>query len=422
MRTRRSDFFNSFRKVDPVSSGHNMHSYIGEDQLLVLTINTWIPYLYDVPAILGYPKGFQQRFRYKGHWLLDDIKNRHPSKGQRGVIVVRDTKNNINIPLRFFDVCSFTEVNDIYFIDVYLKDLCDFGNTRDKRFERFKKFDDQIQAVHKQMQQIKQQYPFVYFLTRERLRNVWDATNDFSLDENTNWRFINEQLINRSQYKDSNFLKVLVNDNDHLSSLKDITTCINYANGKFSLKSGESYYIDLLQIIEMNDATKKQIQDFHSGRNFGDIPSEEKQKLARSVPYEVSLTTSTEHLNVTHSKRIAVGEYDRIRFFVNVGDVDQDREAFIEIKAHRDSEGSYSQPLILPIKIRRRLRSRIASSALWGVSVLCAGVDDLIVPVVRYFDGNLPQRVVDNVQSLGILSICLIIAWLTFRVDLFKFK
>jgi hypothetical protein len=65
--------------------------FLESEKLLILTLNTWIPYLYDVPVIIGYPISFQHRFRYKKQWLNDSVLNHTVGPNQMGLIVLRDS-------------------------------------------------------------------------------------------------------------------------------------------------------------------------------------------------------------------------------------------------------------------------------------------------------------------------------------------
>lgn len=109
--------------------------------MLIITVNTRIPYLYDIPLILGYPKSFRQRFRFKDKWLPSQLSLESFTKGQKGLILLREEsistsiftngENHRNhpfhIPIRYFTIIDVTQVDNMYFFDVALDEIVDFG-------------------------------------------------------------------------------------------------------------------------------------------------------------------------------------------------------------------------------------------------------------------------------------------------------
>jgi len=204
---------------------------LDEPELLILTVNTRIPYYYDIPLILGYPNSFYQRFRFKKKWLVESLHDRQFAKGTCGLIVLRDMLNDIHIPIRTFTLQNHIQVDNIHFFDVSLEDIIDFGppSAHKKNLDNFSvKLKESLPAINNHSDQ----HPFVYKIDWHKNYLTFGYHNS----SETNWGFIVNSLIEKSQYADVPFLKIIETHTPVLKTAKYLSNCTDKKTGSFLLR------------------------------------------------------------------------------------------------------------------------------------------------------------------------------------------
>ena len=435
--------------------------------MLIITVNTRIPYLYDIPLILGYPKSFRQRFRFKDKWLPSQLSLNSFFKGEKGLILLREESisqniysqgeksiNPFHVPIRFFTLIDVTQVDNMYFFDVALGDIPDFGieNGSDglERIENNKKFNKSLIKDLPPIDLTKdpKQHQFVYFIQK------WEPYQLFfpisSNTEETNWGFIINVLIKYSKYQNIQFLKVIsclkqssninliedwvkrsinklrgkkkrkvIFDNDGFAVSRNLMQYIDEEKGGFKIGSSKTYYIDILQKLEHSEKNKEKLNKIHQG----DLDSFDELSLSEinALPYEIHLNSKSKDVSVTSSIQIAVGEYDRIRYLIRLNNVQKTSDVLLELRAKRKNEGPYNQPFFLPVVIKARKARRTLGAGMFLLfALITGGMDDLAPWLDLKFGLELSNSFIENIQMVGLFGVVICISILIYKTDITK--
>jgi hypothetical protein len=448
------------------SSTFNIIPYInGSSDLVVFTINARIPYLFDVPSLLGLPDGFLHRFRYKSHWFLSEEIEESLEKGKKAVIVFRDLQddNPMNIPLRFCTIYDKYKIDDLTFIQVKLDGYVSYTNKPNKdKLECFENVNNRLSEYVGSLPDATKtnnegksvsagEKPFVYSIKKDLQNAIWESPGTFSYSDNDgshfeeekHWRFIVRNLISKSQFTDTNFFKVL----SEKTSSKKIHNHILYAKLKpnwfqnqldkiwknrswfrfsgrpiLKFKEGKYYNLGVIQIIESNRDGKKAREDIHKLGVWGELPLETKKEIINTLPYEVNVRCSIPNTKISPAKKVAVGEYDKLNFILYVEQVSSRTEGIIEIRANRQSEGNYAQPIILPVEVKPRKTSRFLRASLSLVFILIFALDKMSSTIG--FEEIIPRdwAIYPLLVNFSSFVVLVTLALLLYKNDIFNFS
>jgi hypothetical protein len=408
----RSKSLKELPEKEPSKIQERISKVLAVTDLMVITVNTRIPYYYDIPLILGYPNSFHQRFRFKDKWLIDALKKATFPQGMKGVIVLRDMLKDFHCPIRYFEIDSHSLVDNIHFFDVKLLDIVDFGIPTGREAV-LQDFISRLQHTFPPKSNGLDQHPFIYFIDWHN--EILNKKSEKSSIEG-NWGFIVNKLIDKSQYQGVPFLKVIEGSKKEFEKALYITDTIDEAKGNFTLKQGKTYYMDVLQKIEYSKENKKKLDGLND-KNLNEVSISEKEDLSFSIPYKIDLSSTTSCISIPSSTKIAVGEYDILRYFLKISVQNRSEDGVLELKSVQGEDDQYAQPHLLPVLLKTSRSARTSQTIIFILMVLFAGLDDILS--FLSIKVNTDTKLFDAIETTGVLGIVFLMGLLLLQVDIF---
>jgi len=149
------------------------------------------------------------------------------------------------------------------------------------------------------------------------------------------------------------------------------------------------------------------------------ISNEEKESLVSSIPYRINLNTGSENISIPSPEKIAVGEYDKLRYFIKIRELIKSEDTVLELRTNRKKDGGYSQPLLMPVYLRSSNSGGIIRLAIFLLALIFAGLDDIIK--LLNWRVNLNPKLLSVIDTTGWLGILFFIGLLILQVDIFDF-
>ncbi len=327
--------------------------------VVVMITNTIVPYCYDIGHVLGLPKGFSHRFRYRERWmkLAGDIRD---IRGKDGIVTLRRQETGVLIPVRRVRFQDVVSIGDIHYIEFEVGDYLD-ERTRDE-------------AARKMGQKIGEKgFENARGADLECLVFEIDGLSEektavLEAETYVRWMAILREIGRFDCYKDFGFLRVLgVRDSEGVPAAagRDETGKCSYR-----LKPGGLYFLDVVQ----------------------HIPWEIEKTEAIGEPYEAELKAETGEIVILRGLQRVVGKYDLLRFIFKTASGETRRQTFIEIESKQGGEaGKYGlRRLFLPVRIelaRWKKWFRVVRIFVAIAAIFAAIGADLLVRLVKTWAG-----------------------------------
>ncbi|WP_424991376.1 hypothetical protein [Fluviibacterium sp. S390] len=358
--------------------------------MILLAANSLKPFAFESVQILGLPSGCVFRARFPVQWIEKQFVD-EPERliGQDMVYALRIWETDEVLPLRRCKVVSSKKVGDIVFLEYSLGRLVAYSSQQDeitKQVSHFRvahdAFLDKLPSTERAPN--KPLRPLIVEVDDSLLRE-FGAANFTSPNDEERWMMAVNLLGGYSIFNGLPFYKFEILE-------QGSKTEAVIKNGTAALKSGRGYSLSALCLIADNNVTASGVS------RDPDTPYME------LGPYELSIATDANRVEVTPQTQPMSGRYDRLSFS-------------FQSKSNRRSRETLRPTFSVPVEVSRSFRPVFDipvafSPTLWGViwrillGVLLLGIW-LCLNYVDDIKDLLPQRGKDLVEQFSLVFFAL---------------
>lgn len=324
--------------------------------MIILITNTIVPYCYDVAHVLGLPINLSHRFRYRDRWIKK-ISSVMDVKGQRALVVLRNSDTAELIPLRFVVIEDVLTVGDVNYIELRLQEYFPIS----LRVVTSQKINEVLTREGFENKSKQPLECLVFEVYEGIFGDVYAKLDAHKLE---GWSEILGIIGEFECYKEFGFLNIIqIRTSDGSKALieKDET-------GKFSyvLKPGTLYFLEVIQYVPWEIGKKESIES----------------------PYDVELKSESDEITLLRKIQRVVGKYDLLRFIFKTPSGYIAKNTFLEVENKQGGDISkYGLPaLFLPIRIQPPPWLRFIYGAQIGVAALAMGVLFASDPLANYLN------------------------------------
>jgi hypothetical protein len=206
------------------------------EKFTIIIINSIKPYGYEVNNIIGLPRDFKFRLRYRKQWV--HVNNVADLIDTDGLLILRVFQTGKLIPLRRIHIIKARMIGDIAYIEYLLCDWIALASSDTDRKEQLQKFQQLVSAAIGSI-------PNAPNVNMEWL--VFSATDfaydfrDSSIDDVNCWGNLIQELRNVEMFFDVDFFKIF-----NVYDERGKETKIEKGKG-FILKNDTTYTLEVLQ-------------------------------------------------------------------------------------------------------------------------------------------------------------------------------
>jgi hypothetical protein len=327
-----------------------------------LIIHAHRPYCFDINQILALPSGFRFHNRFDIQWVHQDIRqDLEALKGQRVLLILRDSDTNKLIPFRWGDLFNVERIAKTVLFDYHLGELIEYSN------------EDNVIAeeINARTQALADRHPW---LPGEQGRglttpavfksDVGHALRTSNADDLKAWGNCVDAVSTAPSYLRIEFLKIIALFDGHKRPAPVIDETLR-------VKRNSMYVLQIFEYIPK--------------------PGPENE----SIPlHNLELTSFPDHITTLVPTQQVVGKYDRLEFALKVLNLGPDERTALSIPYKPDAAttGTFSEILYLPLSTRRSRHGQLLAA----LTLALASLYFMFRPNINM----LPHEIVRNIATV----------------------
>lgn len=331
-------------------------SQVSDTEHLCFIIHSIRPYCFDFNVILALPSGFRYRNRFDRQWIERTVRESSSAlSGMRVLLILRDTRNNNLIPVRWAILDSVQLVGGVLYFEYLLGDLIEYSSESNVRDQEIVARTDILKDQHQWLPGpigAPMSEPSVFHSTAGNGLPCADSSNL------TAWGNVIAAIATAPIFHSIEFLKIV---------------------GLFGPDGSPAPVLTESLLVEANTV--------YTLRVFQHVPAPPDVVVPT---HSIEINVFPAHIAALRANQQAVGKYDMLTFVLRVLSLDPGAPTAIEIPHTPDiaTENRAKTSLYLPLRIRPSHPLRLAIT----VAILTVSLVAMFTPKLFPFPQDLTRN------------------------------